>query len=135
MAGETDLATLLRQMKPSLNEGEYVFCHVVKIDESHLPKAIGMFREKEGVTLVIDKIAADDFHLSYELIYCWITLTVHSSLEAVGLTAAFSAALSKEGISCNVIAAFYHDHIFIAQKDSGKAMQVLQNLGRSDETV
>ncbi|MDG1871652.1 MAG: ACT domain-containing protein [Flavobacterium sp.] len=52
-------------------------------------------------------------------------MTIHSSLEAVGLTAAFSKALSENGISCNVVAAFYHDHIFVDVKDTDKAMAVL----------
>jgi hypothetical protein len=52
-------------------------------------------------------------------------LTVYSSLEAVGLTAAFSRALSEGGIGCNVVAAFYHDHIFVDRKDAKKAMEIL----------
>jgi hypothetical protein len=130
MNGETDLATLLRQMKPLLNKGEYVFCFFGEMDERYCQNAIGMFREKEGTTLIIDKTLADEFHLSYPLVCSWITLTVNSSLEAVGLTAAFSAALSNEGIGCNIVAAFYHDHIFVAQKDADKAMKILQSFGQ-----
>jgi len=130
MAGETNLENLLRHMKPLLNDGEFVFCLVDDVNEGYWQEAIGMFREKEGSTLIINKTLADRFHLSYDLICSWITLTIHSSLGAVGLTAAFSAALSKEGISCNVVAAFYHDHIFVAQKDAEKAMQVLESFGR-----
>jgi uncharacterized protein len=135
MKGETDLATLLRQMKPLLDEGAYVFCSFDEMDEKYLQKAIGMFREKEGITLIINKEVADELHLSYQLVCSWITLTVHSSLEAVGLTAAFSNALSGEGISCNVVAAFYHDHIFVAQKDADKAMKILQAIGQSGDAV
>nr|WP_297760662.1 ACT domain-containing protein [uncultured Muriicola sp.] len=59
-----------------------------------------------------------------------MTLTVHSSLEAVGLTAAFSSALSEQGISCNVVAAFFHDHIFVDKKDAEKAMEILNKFSQ-----
>jgi hypothetical protein len=71
--------------------------------------------------------------MPYGLVAAWITLTVHSSLEAVGLTAAFSRALSDHGISCNVIAAYYHDHIFVPFKDAATAMEVLRELSRKAE--
>ena len=135
MKGETDLAILLRQMKPLLNAGEYVFCSAGEMNEKYCQKAIGMFREKEGVTFIVDKAIANELHLSYHFVCSWITITAHSSLEAVGLTAAFSTALSNEGISCNVVAAFYHDHIFVAQKDAAKAMKVLESFRQPGDPV
>jgi uncharacterized protein len=66
--------------------------------------------------------------LSYSFVAAWITLTVHSSLEAVGLTATFSKALAENNISCNVVAAYYHDHIFVDAKDAAKAMKILHIL-------
>jgi len=115
-------------MTPRLNEGEYVFCTVNSLDGIGLTNIVGSFAEEEGVTIILQKEIADEFNLSYSFVAAWITLTVHSSLEAVGLTAAFSNALAKKSISCNVIAAYYHDHIFVAQKDAANALKVLQDL-------
>lgn len=120
---------MLRHMEPHLNEGEYVFCTLPSGDINILKdNVVGWFREAEGVTVVLNRHTADELHLKYDFIASWITLSVHSSLEAVGLTAAFSAALSKENISCNVIAAYYHDHIFVNKADGEKALQVLKQL-------
>ena len=77
---------------------------------------IGAFREEEAWTVILNKTLADQQHYEYSYVAAWITLTVHSSLEAVGLTAAFSKALGDASISCNVIAAYYHDHTFVAQR-------------------
>lgn len=125
--GEKDLAVLLQHMQPELNDGEYVFCSIRDESALELEKVLFSFKEKEGLTVVLPKQAADAAGLSYTFISSWITLKVHSSLEAVGLTAAFSTALAKAGISCNVVAAYYHDHIFVPAKDAAKAMQVLKS--------
>jgi len=128
MQGETDIVALLKKMSPTLNNGEYVFCTLPASMEIDYADVIGSFKEKEGLTVILEKGVADNLDLDYTYVASWITLTVHSSLEAVGLTAAFSAALAKEGISCNVIAAYYHDHIFVDQKDASKAMATLKQL-------
>ncbi len=130
MEGEKDLKKLLRTMKPILNEGEYVFCTVKEIGRIDLNNILLLFKEEEGITIIVKKSVADSLSLDYSFIASWITLTVHSSLEAVGLTAAFSKALSDENISCNVVAAFYHDHIFVDKNDSSKAIQILEKFSK-----
>ncbi len=89
---------------------------------------IAAIREDEGLTLVVSQAQADAAGLSYEAPQAWITLRAHSSLAAVGLTAAVSNALSKAQISCNVVAAFHHDHIFVPLQRGQEARRVLAEL-------
>jgi hypothetical protein len=128
MTGEKDLAKLLEAMKPELQPGDYVFCTVEDGNTVPAAESILIFREKEGITVIVRKEVADKSRLNYSFVAAWITLTVHSSLAAVGLTAAFSKALAENGISCNVVAAFYHDHLFVRQQDAAKAMEILNGL-------
>lgn len=117
-------------MSPKLNEGDYVFCTIATLEGIDQKEIIGLLKEEEGWTVIVNKELADKLNLSYSYIAAWVTLTIHSSLEAVGLTAAFATALGNEGISCNVVAAFYHDHIFVAKSDAEKTIEVLTNLSR-----
>ena len=130
MSGEINLEVLLRSAAPQHNAGKYVFCTVKNISATLLTKAVATIREEEGVTLILPQAIADDQQLKYEYIAGWITLKVHSSLAAVGLTAAFSQSLAQQGISCNVVAGYYHDHIFVAENDGTHALTILQNLGK-----
>ncbi len=88
------------------------------------------FREAEGLTLLVTKEDADKAGFNYESVFRGITLTVHSSLEAVGLTAAVSGKLAEEGISANMIAAYYHDHIFVPAEEADAALSALEELSR-----
>lgn len=128
MNGETTISLLLKNMTPQLNAGECVFCETNDISNINTDDIIGLFKEAEAITVILRKETADQLQLSYNYIAAWITLTIHSSLNAVGLTAAFSKALADEGISCNVIAAYYHDHIFVDSKDAYRAMDALNSL-------
>lgn len=114
MVGETNLNKLLASMSPKLISGEYVFCSIK--DDANLEERLAplsTFREEEGLTVVITKEIAIENALPFESVFKGITLTVHSSLNAVGLTAAVSSKLAENNISANVIAAYYHDHIFV----------------------
>ena len=130
MSGEKDLERLLKSMKPEHVSGDYVFCKVEKFENLDWNNVVMLFKEKEAITLILKKEIADQLQLDYSVVMSWITLTVHSSLEAVGLTAAFSKALSEKNISCNVVAAYYHDHIFVNQKDIDEAMKVLNTFSK-----
>jgi len=128
MEGELNLSTILENLNPVLNDGKYVFTKVDSLDHIPFSKILFLFKEKEGITLVLEKRFAEELNLSFSYIASWITLEVHSSLAAVGLTAAFSQALGNANISCNVVAAYLHDHIFVDEKDALKAMNVLLKL-------
>lgn len=123
-----NLETLISSMEPILNEGEFVFATVTDIEVIPRNVPICEMKESEGTTVVLPKEYADIHQIPYEYITAWITLNVHSALDAVGLTAAFATALGNGDISCNVIAGYYHDHIFVAFDDATKAMNILKSL-------
>ncbi|WP_434778813.1 ACT domain-containing protein [Neisseria sp. Ec49-e6-T10] len=130
MSAIKEIEILLASMEPELHEEEFVFCTVTDLSFlsglSWQPKAL--FQEKEGTTLILLKEQAIEAKLDFSGTFKQITLTVHSSLEAVGLTAAFATELAKHGISANVVAAFYHDHIFVPWTQAQTALNVLKAL-------
>lgn len=130
ISGITDLHTLLREMRPSLHAARFVYSTVAldAASASLILSAQGSFREEEGLTLILEKQAAEAAGLSCGPVMRMITLNVHSALEAVGLTAAISAALTQAEISANVVAAYYHDHVFVPEADAERALQVLHQL-------
>jgi hypothetical protein len=85
-------------------------------------------REPEGLTVVLGEADAIRLGLPIAFRAAWLTLGVTSDLEAVGLTAAFSAALAQAGISCNVMAGVGHDHLFVPLDKADAAMAVLLEL-------
>jgi hypothetical protein len=132
MTGERDLAALLRSMKPEMREGIFVFGTIA--DDATLPATIApllTFREAEGTTVVIPRDEAERIGLSGQFPSRLITLTVHSSLEAVGLLAAITARLAGAGISVNAVSAFYHDHLFVPEHRADEALALLENMSAS----
>ncbi|MBW5487181.1 ACT domain-containing protein [Streptomyces bambusae] len=128
MSGERDLTTLLSGMRPELNDGRFVFCTLPGTDVPEGLDPVATVREPEGLTLVLPQEAADRAGLGYDHVTGWITLRVHSALDAVGLTGAFAAELAAHGLSCNVIAGFHHDHIFVPADRAAEAVAVLEQL-------
>ncbi|HGS4984438.1 TPA: ACT domain-containing protein [Vibrio parahaemolyticus] len=127
MSGITDLDELLRSMRPKLLKAEFVFCTVSgSLEEYCKLNPVATFMELEDLTLVLEKSVAEKAGLAFEGSYSQITLTVHSSLEAVGLTAAVATKLASKGISANVIAAYYHDHVFVQTSKAEAAISALE---------
>ena len=127
MSGETNLNTLLQSMQPILCQGEYVFCNISHQDNrySHL-NPVCIFKEDEGVTLILKREQADAVALSYTTVFSMITLSVHSSLEAVGFLAAITGKLAEHNISVNSVSAYYHDHLFVPISRTKEVMMLLQ---------
>ncbi len=130
MSAEGDLDRLLQGMRPELQKGTFLFCTV----QSEAPPAglapLATFREAEGLTLVVRREEAERRGLAGTFEAAWITLTVHSDLAAVGFLAAVATALAEEGIPCNAIAAYHHDHLFVPKEMADKAMAALVRLQR-----
>lgn len=133
MVGIVELDELLKSMTPEIQSGDYVFCTVdgVYSDYAHL-SPLACFVEAEGLTLIISVEAAEKAQLLYESIFKQITLTVHSSLNAVGLTAAVATKLASRGISANVVAAYYHDHIFVQTEKADEALLALKEFSKAE---
>jgi hypothetical protein len=132
VVGERDLEKLLSSMSPVLMDGEYVFCSFSNARYGDRPELepLASCIESEGLTLVVPRHQADANELRYESVFRGITLKIHSSLDAVGLTAAVSTKLSEHGISANIIAGYFHDHIFVQTEYAELAMAALDEFVR-----
>ena len=128
MTGETNLNRLLAGAQPVLDPETYVFATTKAEVSLASPAVIGAFRENEGTTLIAEQQWAEDEGMEFIFPCRRITLTIHSSLEAVGLMAAVSSALAAAGISTNPVSGFYHDHLFVPEKDATRAMTTIETL-------
>ncbi len=117
-------------MQPVLVDKNFVFCTINRdVKLNVYPKM--MFREKEGTTLILKKEQADENNLTYRGTWDLITLSVNSSLEAVGFLADITKVLAKENISVNAVSAYYHDHLFVPSSKSKQALITLKKLSKS----
>lgn len=140
MTGERQLATLIAQMKPWLDEEEFVFCTIAPQALDHQPDppftklshlrrvAIAQFQEAEGISLILPKAIAAAHGLPTSFPCRKITLTVHSSLDAIGFLAAVTAELARHNISVNPVSAYFHDHLFVPCDRADEAMSVLTQM-------
>jgi len=127
-SGIAGLARLLAAMEPVLGEGEFAFCTLAEPADVARLRPWATITETEGATVILPRADADQASLAYAGAFRRITLTVHSSLTAVGLTAAVATQLAKRGISANVVAGFYHDHVFVPAHQAEAALAALREL-------
>jgi hypothetical protein len=134
MTAEKDLRVLLSNLSPVVSADEFVFVSLSEQeseDEKNrllFTQAKGVFKEAEGVTFILERQLARRCGLKGEGPFKCITCEVHSSLDAVGMTAAMSAALGGANISANVVAAYHHDHIFVQSDKASHAVDVLNGI-------
>ena len=133
MTGETNLELLLENMRPEMSKGIFAFCTIpVDADIPANISPIHIFREREGTTLVVSREEAERVWLAYQFVSRLITLTVHSSLDAVGFLAAVTARLAQAGIGVNAVSAFYHDHLFVPHDRADEALRLLRAMSSRD---
>ena len=126
MKPETDLEQLLANVQPKLVEGEYVFCTVRGTLGDYLDlDPIGTVREEEGLTLIIERERAEAAKLRHSAPFRCITLSAHSSLEAVGFLAAMATRLARHGIAVNPLAGYHHDHLLVPADRADEALRLL----------
>lgn len=118
---------MIAGMTPELKSGAYVFCAAGDRDWAAL-EPLAMFREAEGVSLILERDAARAAGFAVEAPMALITLNVYSALDGVGLTAAVASALAEAGIACNMVAALNHDHVFVPADRAEVALGVLKAL-------
>jgi hypothetical protein len=129
MNGIRDLPSLLVNLEPRHIPGEFVFCSIDSRDLQSLGnKPLLIYRESEGITVVVPKEVAVQHSLSFENKWGLLTLTVHSDLEAVGLLATVTKALADSDISVNVVSAYFHDHLFVPYSKVYDALHILEKI-------
>ena len=133
MTGESNLESLLRNMKPVIVQGEYVFCSIQESQLENLDTPLMVFRESEGPTVIVTKAVAERNHFPFDSIWGLVSLSIHSDLEAVGFLAAITNHLAEAGISINAVSAFYHDHLFVPYQRVDEVVSLLTALSNSSK--
>jgi hypothetical protein len=130
--GERDLGTLLQQMTPSVHPEVFVFCCFADGQPPAGLTPVCTFHEAEGLTAIVPLHQAKALGLAHQFESRMVTLTVHSALDAVGFMARISAALAAQGIACNVVSAFHHDHLFVPRDRLDDALNAMDDLRRAN---
>lgn len=124
MTGARGLDSPLASLEPRLAPGTYVFARVAETPTGMNP--VVTVAEEEGLTVVVAKADAEAAGIPCAFEEAWITLNVHSALDVVGLIAAVATRLATRGISCNVVAGYHHDHLFVPFERAQEAPELLR---------
>jgi len=130
MSGERDLTKLLQHMTPLVHPEVFAFCHFSDFQLPPTLAPIATFREAEGLTAITPISQARALGVDYQFESRMVTLTVYSALDAVGFLARITTALATQGICCNVVSGYHHDHLFFPSNLLSDALQVLESLTR-----
>lgn len=130
-----DTQDMIKVMAPVRDPETWHFCTTDdrELAERAHPHALAVFGEEEGTSLILPDEAARDLGFAVEMPMSRITLSVHSALDGVGLTAAVATALAGAHIPCNVVAAYYHDHVFVPEELAEDAVAILRDVARGAE--
>jgi hypothetical protein len=123
--GETDLAAMLAMLSVQRRPGVFAYIAVQVPTPGLIAAAHALVKEGRLTTIVLPVDAAARAGQVTDVQFAWLTLTVQSSLDAVGLTAAVSARLAAIGIPCNVLAGYHHDHLLVPVDRVDDAIAVL----------
>ncbi len=123
--GETDLDVMLASLAVERRAGVFAYIAVQVPTPGLLAAAHAVVKEGRLTTIVLPVEAAARAGQSTTVQFAWLTLTVQSSLDAVGLTAVVSARLAALGIPCNVLAGYHHDHLLVPVDRVDEAIAVL----------
>lgn len=128
MSGVTDLQQALKSLKVICDSVEYGFASIE--DEARISRddVLATFHENGRLAIIAPKEYLDNEGIGYEGPFAKLTIDIHTSLDLVGLTAVLATKLAEHDISANVVAAFYHDHVFVQYKLRQKAIELLEGL-------
>jgi uncharacterized protein len=129
MSGQINLSTVLQSLQISCDDIKYGFASVKEIPQDlDSDEVLGTFKENEGLTIFATKRYFEANKIPHDGPYAKLTMEVHTALALVGFTAAFSRVLTEYGISANVIAGYFHDHVFVQYDLRQKAIDAINSL-------
>jgi len=132
---EKNLETLLCSIDPHLHSKKFVFCSVSEYEFGSLDiTPLCLFREEEGVSLIVEKSTADRASLQHTGTWSLITCKINSDLTAVGFLAAMSKVLADAGIAANAVSAYFHDHLLVPSDKAQEALDLLRQLSDQHNT-